>query len=292
MKIPWKSKNLGSLIDPKIWQQAHALARAFHGEEGLALHIAVSAASRLESACRRQRGRRRYRPRLKRRKVVMDRAQMLQQLVLEESERWERAEEQEEDASKLNEDLWIVRYVKHLVKISLDRNLFHVTVAICRLLYGYSTRESLAVHDRLVIDPLCALDEPYLRARKKLLIHELSIRFGQRLKTRRGPRGEVGFQGRVASRRQTTLVEETLTRLTPWHTRCAFFDTERCLQTVTAEKGARRHGLRCRGSPSADSEMQRIHQLLHPPCLLELTRELGLPRPETRLRLPHFGPTH
>lgn len=290
MKIDREIRALGSLIDPEIWRQAHGLARTLHREDEIALQIAVLAASRLETACRRQRGRRRYQPKLGRRKVNMDQAQMLQQLVLEESERWERFEEQSRDQITLDEDSWIVRYVKHLVQISMSRNLFHVTVAICRLLYGYSTRNTLKIYDRLAVDPLCAQDETYLRARKKLLIGELLRRFGAKIELSRGARGEMSFRGTKVNRHHKAVVEEILRRLTPWHTRCP--SDLKCdghfQQDATA---LRDRATSSQHAARRSSEMAHIHILLHPPCFAKLTHHLGMAAPAGQLRLPNFRST-
>ena len=196
----------------------------------------------------------------------MDTAQLLQRLVLKESERWERLDEEAQgyqpDGSKL-----LVRYVKHLVQISMVRNLFHVTIAICRLLYRYSTRETLLIYDRLSLDADCASDDSYLRARKKVLLGEMQQRFGPWLDFYRGARGEVVVRATPANPRQVALVERALGRLKPWRTRCPAVQ---------------------RARDGECPEMVQIHRLLHPPCFEALTRDLGLPDPALRLHVPCF----
>lgn len=289
MDLRYQRRAHAALVDAECWQRARGLVQALHGREELALHITLAATSRLETACRRQKNRRRYRPKSGRRKVTMEPAQLLQQLVLEESEHWERMEEEAATVS-LGKDVLLVRYVKHLVQISMSRNLLHVIIAICRILYGYSTRDALAIHDRLVGDRQTAPEPSYFRARKRVLVCELLRRFGPRLEVERTALGELAFRGGWASRRHNDLVESTLRRLTPWQTACSSArdsaGTADVRQGVLSEDQGPGAGSQPRSRGAC--EMFRIHQLLHPPCLRQLTRSLGIADPTDRLQIPQF----
>ncbi len=272
-------------MDLESIHKARQLAYFLHRNKAVALRITVAALAKIELAVAKQERRSFYQPKRQRSKVAMNRSQLLQGLVYLESEPWER--EQERDAGggcRITDRDLIVRYIKHLVQISFRRNSFHLTLAVCRLLYHYTTEETMAIYDFLVQDPECHCEDYYCRARKRVLMRELSARFGPWLEILRGFRGEERFRSRQADDRQLELVMESLRKFIPWETACVVperFDPLR--QEIpelrsTGDDVAREHRV----------EMSRMHVVLHPTCLSRVTRALGLDPPEKRLIVPLF----
>ena len=267
-------------------RNAHRLAYFLHGDRVLALRITTTALTKVETMVKKQERRQSYRARKHRNKVSMGKAQLLQGLIYRESEPHERR--QEESASNVislvEEDL-VVRYIKHLVQVTVERNSFYVTLALCRLLYRYSTEETMAIYDFLTQDQACRREDYYYRSRKGLLMRELEARFRPLLRISRGPRGEEAFQCENGPYQRAALVEECLDRFTPWETECVLpEDFHRRWEELPA---LRFDG----GDPDLEHqvELRRMHTILHPACFRRLTRSLGLDPPECRLAVPSFG---
>jgi hypothetical protein len=79
------------------------------------------------------------------------------------------------------------------VSITLMRNSFHVTLGVSRLLYNYTTAESMELYDLIMQDPERTKDDAYWREHKARLMKELKDRFGQLLAVVSGSRGEERF---------------------------------------------------------------------------------------------------
>src|SRR6185369_8114122 len=119
-------------------------------------------------------------------KLRLTATHLLQRLVLEESERYERIGERDGSASE--RDLR-VRYAKQLVLLSMGRNTFYGTLAVSRILYDYSTREAMDLYAALHDDD--GMKEPYYyRSRRQRLLDALAERFDSRLQFERVSRGE------------------------------------------------------------------------------------------------------
>lgn len=114
----------------------------------------------------------------------------------------------------------IIWSVKRLIQITIERNAFHVALGVCRFLYRYSTKETMALFDLVAQDAECRFEEDYYRARKKVLLHELLERFESRIELSQGRRREQMPETRAASGWRLRLVRECLERFTPWETRC------------------------------------------------------------------------
>ncbi len=218
----------------------------------------------------------------------MERAGLLQRLVLSLAEDHEREMEHRTPESVHEEDL-IVRYVAYLVRLGWRRNAFHLLVALGRLLFRYHTSEILDLDALVGQDPNIARDDDYVRARKAVLRREVSNRFGNRLSELRGPRGARDIDGKPAIPRTAALVDECLARLVPWETKCplperdpADFDpTRESLDELSFDGG----------DPDGEHavEIRRIHALTHPRCCLWLTTVLELASPDDRLSIPAFA---
>ena len=287
---PNDMKNVPSTDE--LLNRAYALAHFILGERGAALRAAAGAAAKLDVAAAAQAKRHYYAPtgrlfaRRARTKVSVDGPRLLQRLVYVETEIFER-ESEEGGASRGGPGgrEMLVRFVKHLVRVTTRRNSFYVTLGLSRLLYSYRTAEVMEIYNVVVQDPERVKDDYYYRSRKKRLMRELSERFGGRLRVSHGERGEERFEPCADPRRYAALVEECLREFTPWETTCAVeavFDPSSEAVPALAFDGA---------DPDLEHEVElrRFHAVLHPDCYGRLATSLGLAAPARRLSVPHFS---
>jgi hypothetical protein len=280
-------------IRDAMMRRAFQMAYFIHSDRELSVRIAIAAMSKLDAAAVSQDKRSYYKPsgRLRasgskliapRTKVSLSELHLLQRLVYIESEPYERQEEQRQNA-EIDEEELITRYIKHLINIALMRNAFHVTLGVSRLLYNYTTAESLELYDLIMQDPERAKDNAYWRERKARLMRELRERFGHRLAVVRGPHGEERFQSREDSARYLRLVKRCLLMFTPWDTPCPLPGEGLAPGKIEA--------LAFRG-PDPDEEHQieiaRMHAVIHPNCYERLVAGAGLESPAQRLEIPKF----
>jgi hypothetical protein len=201
-------------------EKAFRLAHFIHHDRCLAVHITAGALSRLEASVARQRKRRYYLPvRKARTKVSLDELQELQWLVFFESETWEKLQEQSDCASLCDAD-WVIRFVKHLVAITVGRSAFYVALGLGRLLYSYSTNETVDIYDLVRQDAERSKEEPYFRKQKTILMRGMKERFGEALRTCHASHGEERFVTRDDSACCAALVRQCLDMFTPWGTSC------------------------------------------------------------------------
>ena len=256
--------------------RAYALAYFILRRRDLALRATEEAAGRLEVAMASQ-DKRLYYGRAGpgrasgRGRVWLEEAHQLQRLVYVACEPHERERERAGPDGGLTEEDLILHFVKHLARITVRRNAFHVVLGFCRLLFSYSTAEAMEIHNQLVDRPEDVKDDSYYRARKALLMDELAERFYGLLAVVRHQRGEERFQARDDSRPCLPFVAECLERFTPWDTPC----------WPDAQAAPSR--------ADADAELRRIHASLHPACLQRLVDSLRLAALESRLALPRFS---
>lgn len=272
--------------------RAYELAYWVLGEHDCALEAALAALAKLRVAASAQDRRLAYAPRGRpraggaqtrafRTRVSHAPAHLLQRLVYVETERFElRQERHAADAASL-----LVRYVKHLVRITLRRNSFHVTLGLARLLHRYATSQALDAQALLMQDAARVPDDDYCRARKRQLMAEMQARFGERLRVVSAARGEQRFETRAPSPTELALLEESLRRCTPWDTACPL--PERFDPHV--------HDLPelSFSAPDPDDEhpveVKRMHAVLHPDCFRRLMRALRHEPPERHARVPCFA---
>lgn len=186
-------------------EKAFQLAHFIHRDRRLAVCITADALSRLKLSVSRQRKRRYYFPlRRVRTKVSLGELQELQLLVFLESETREIRQE-EEACEGLRDADWVIRFVKHLVAITVNRSAFYVALGLGRLLFSYSTAEVIDIYDAVRQDAERAKDEPYFRKQKAILMRQIKERFGTVLQTCRGSHGEERFVTRDDSARCAPL---------------------------------------------------------------------------------------
>ncbi len=274
---------------------AFELAFFIHRDAATAVEVTAAALAKLPAAASAQGRRLHYHPtgrengglgrlRGRRNRISLGPSHLLQRLVYIESEPFERAGEAGSRLAQLDEEDMIVRFIKHLTRVTLRRNSFYVTIGVARLLHGYSTAAALDLHCLVSQEPDRLPTDDYCRSRKKLLMTELSERFGALLSVVRGAHGEHRFRCYEKAAPWAALVEECLRRFTPWGTACPL---PACLETPAVD-------LPSLSFEAADPdrehavEVSRIHALLHPPCFARLTAALGLAPPAQRLTVPLF----
>jgi hypothetical protein len=279
-------REVGSVDE--LLNRAFELAYFILGDRPASIYVAMAAMDKLKTASSNQGRRLYYTPTGRsaypaaRTKVNLSELHLLQRLVYIESELFERLIEGQRQT--VQQDDLIIRYIKHLVRITTKHNSFYVTLGLCRLLYNYSTGDTSEIYNLVLQDPERIRDDYYYRSRKMRLMQEIKDRFGSLVRTQRGLRGEERFQPQEDSQRYASLVKECLTRFTPWHSACALpeeLDPKRNVINQLLFEG---------GDPDKEHavELNRIHTLIHPECLNRLTAALGLDPVDKRLELPSF----
>src|SRR6266581_650941 len=194
-------RELGSVAE--LLNRAFELAYFILGDRPAAIYVAMAAMDKLKTASSNQGRRHYYTPTGRsaypaaRTKVNLSELHLLQRLVYIESELFERLLEGQQKT--LQQDDLIIRYIKHLVRITTKHNSFYVTLGLCRLLYNYSTGETSEIYNLVLQDPERIRDDYYYRSRKKHLMAEIRNRFGGFLRTQRGLRREDRFESQENS---------------------------------------------------------------------------------------------
>ncbi len=269
--------------------RAFLLAHFIVGNRQNAVRVVSQAMAKLEVAASAQGKRLYYKaaersrgPLPFRTKVTFSELHLLQRLIYIESEHYEREKEQEESGAAVRTEDLIVHFIKHLARITSRRNSFYVTLGFSRLLYNYTTAETMAIYNVVVQDPERVKDDYYYRSRKGVLLREMKARFGELIRVGHAQRGEERFESDSNSGKFVELVRECLSFFTPWMTSCS----------VPAIINPIAVGIPPLSSAPDTSEheveLNRIHAVLHPDCYQRLTRALRLESPEDRLEVPHF----
>jgi hypothetical protein len=284
--------------------RAFELAYFLHRERKIAKEIATRALNKLQLAATSQGKRLYYRltgrltdgpdARKARSKVSMGAPHLLQRLVYVESEEYERRKEAAAQDSQAHPgttparsaDL-VVYFIKHLIRITTKRNSFYVTLGCSRLLYNYTTPETMELYNLVIQDPERVHDDYYYRSRKGVLIKELKDRFGDLLEVTKGARGEQRWRANGNGQHQYELVNECLRRFTPWATPCVvpeqFNPTIDTIEKLTFEGRL--------PDQEHEVEVNRIHAAIHPDCFARLVAANRLAAPDERLELPYFFTT-
>ncbi|MBZ5509069.1 MAG: hypothetical protein LAO78_26725 [Acidobacteriia bacterium] len=248
-----------------------------------AIEVLTGAMDKLSTQCRRQK--RRFYWRYNHacqpiRRITHQELDAFQWLIMLESEPCERAQEQRGSHSLRD---MVVRYIKHLVQITMPMSSFYVCVGMNRLLYSYSTSETQSAFE-LITERFPGADQ-YRRA-KKMLTSQLRERFGERVETIRTRHGEIRFKTLEDQSRWHGLVHECLAMFSPWSTEglCEHFRTkvedmpQSCLPAV--------------GGATAGPDAQETiycHMFIEPVCRENLSAVLSFSSPEARLALPRFA---
>lgn len=196
-----------------------------------------------------------------RKTVRLTEAQMLQWLVYKHSESWERDTERGIGLYVPTEEDMIVRYLEHLIFLTLRRGSFYVTLAVAQLLHQFDRRETRLFYDVLTQSDSARMKEMgYIGKQRLELLGRVCWRFAQMIQTTQVTSGEKQLLTRPTTQSVISLVHECLRRFTPWESRCV-------IQAGFAVTDIPE--LYFSGSETSDEdvlEMNRIHALLHPDC--------------------------
>lgn len=217
-------------------------------------------------------------------KIILEEVQLLQCLVFKVSEEVERGQENGPSHVPLSQADMLKRYLAYLVRTTMERSAFYVTLALCRFVYNYDAGETETLY-RLVIQDSENRHKPteYFRKQKGDMIERFQQRFGDRLRLAQGSRSELHFERVTAPEQFAELLEECLAEFRPWSVDCCLperFNRHDRLPTLKFEGGR----------DDSQVELKRIHTLLHPECFAKLVKAWEFEQPSKRLGLPLFYP--
>ncbi|HYM01062.1 MAG TPA: hypothetical protein VEZ90_19035 [Blastocatellia bacterium] len=273
---------------------AFRLAFFVHRDRATALRVATEAFAKLEVAAAAQDKRLYYTPTGRsasdaaqhgqRTKVAMEELHLLQRLVYVESDSFERDQERSEHLAALDEEDMVVRFIKHLIRITTRRNSFYVTLGLGRLLFSYSTAETASMYNSVIQDCERMKDDYYYRSRKRKLIQELHERFGELIKLQRVKHGEERFEVSQKGTLWSGLVQECLAHFTPWKTNCVIPEKWDPVMEELPELGFQGD------DPDNEHpvEIRRMHSVVHPDCFARLAKAHGYEDPAEKLTVPRF----
>lgn len=271
-------------------ERAYQLAFFILGNREAAEQIAVAAVDRLQVSLATQDRRYYYIPQSSSRqlgrssgarsKVNFNELHLLQRLVYDETEPKERAQQ----SAGFDDRRLLIFYLKHLVRITIKRNSFYVSLGVTRFLHRYSITEAMAFYNVVMQDPSRVKDNYYWRSRKGQLLQEIKARFGDLLAVTRGAYGEERFIPRPEQTRYADFVSQSLQILTPWESPCPLPANG---SAVKGEIPALRFDA---DDPDEEhrTEIARIHAALHTECFRRLIAGLSFDPPASRLDLPEF----
>lgn len=269
-------------------ERAFRLAFFLHGDRETAKKIAFGAMNKLETASTAQFKRHYYTPtgraensKVTRSRVSLSDLQLLQRLVFVESEAYER---EKENGKKTSEKDLLTFFIKHLVRISLKRNSFYVTLAVSRILHNYPTADAMEIYNVVVQDPDRVHDDYYYRSRKGVLMKELKARFGELLEIVKVNRGEDRFNSKASAKNSAETARECLKFFTPWNSSCAIPETFDPFTDVIKQF----YFDKTDPDEEHRTEVSRIHATLHPDCFNRLTQALNLSSPQDTMEIPKF----
>ena len=283
----------GDAAVDELINKAYQLAYFIHDDRAIAVHVALAAFRKLKVASTAQGRRVYYTPtgqsgyRAARTKVSLSDLHILQRLVYIESEIYERMEEEKQNESPGQMGM-IIRFIKHLIKISVKRNSFYVSLGLSRVLHNFTTSEAMEIYGSVVQDPERARENYYYRSQKACLMQELKERFGDMLRIRIAKQGEYRFEAQEEPSHYLELVRNCLLQFMPWQSKCVLpsdFDPLKREVVPLLFEGSH---------PDEEHviELNRIHTLLHPDCFRRLVTALGLDLPDRRLEVPYFFLSH
>ncbi|MEK7833032.1 MAG: hypothetical protein AAB401_18225, partial [Acidobacteriota bacterium] len=207
-------------------ERAYQLAFFILGNQEASEQIAVEAVDRLQMAVVTQDRRYYYIPQGSSRqlsrasgarsKVTFSELHLLQRLIFDETE----PREKEQEYAEFDDRQLLIHFLKHLVRITIKRNSFYVSLGVTRLLHHYSITEAISLHSIVMQNPSRAKDNYYWRSRKGQLLQEMKSRFSDVLMLTRGAYGEERFIPRPNQDRYADFVTHCLETFMPWETDC------------------------------------------------------------------------
>jgi hypothetical protein len=279
--LPVRNWDAGKSAAPdELLQRGFALAYFLIPDRVTAIDILTCALEKIRARSRREMKRLYWRDKHAERpvrRIARSDMDMLQWLIMFESEQYERAQERAGTSSLGN---MVVRYIKHLVQITTALSAFYVNVGATRLLHNYSTSEAQRVYEMLT-SRFLGPDE-YRRA-KSALMDKMSERFAGLLKITRVDHGEFRFESLDNQKQWVDAVSDSLSLFTPWSTQ------GHCAQFVSVNGNPKlKSAHEATDIDQNESELRSCHILIEPTCYDRLMEDLAFDAPETRLALPRF----
>jgi hypothetical protein len=264
-----------------VLQEGFQLAYLLCSAREPAIEVLVSALNKLRVRSRREIKRLYWRDKHAGspvRRMARNDIDMLQWLILFESESRER---EQESSGTVSEREMVIRFIKYLAQTTTVLSSFYVNLGFNRLLRNYSTAEAQHMYELLTCRFLGG--DEYRRG-KAVLMDKVRHRFGSFLRTGRVEHGEIRFEAGNAQEDWGELVCRCLVAFTPWSTqgRCDEYFPEKNLSARRAPE------FQVAESDGNGTEMGCCHVLLDPECSRRLAREARVDAPETRLCLPRF----
>ena len=268
----------------ELLQRGFELAYFLIPERSAAIDIVVRALEKLRARSRREMKRLYWRDKHAERpvrRIARNDEDMLQWLIMFESEQEETAQER---AGSISSESMAIRYIKHLIQTTTALSSFYVNVGVSRILHNYSTSEAQRAYEMLT-SRFLGPDE-YRRA-KSALMNKMNERFAGFLKIDRVDHGELRFETSDNQERWLASVADCLKAFTPWSTQghCAQFER---VNGNTKLKPTPKPA----DADQNESELKCCHILIEPRCYDRLMEDLAFDAPETRLALPRFVMPH
>jgi hypothetical protein len=266
---------------PELLQAGVELAYFLVSDRSAAIQILTRALDKLRVGSRRELKRLYWRDKHAQRpirRISRNDVDMLQWLILCETEQEERAEER---TGTISPAAMTMHYIKYLVQITTSLSSFYVNVGISRLLHSYSTSEAQRIYERLTSTFLGA--DEYRRA-KSALMDRISQRFAGLVKMTRVDHGELRFETSENQEQFAEVLADSLRAFTPWSMRAS------CVQFAPANGSEIGPSFPFWGDKANQNEIElrSCHILIHPTCYSRLMQELAFELPEKRLALPRF----
>ncbi|MEK7831543.1 MAG: hypothetical protein AAB401_10690, partial [Acidobacteriota bacterium] len=165
----------------------------------------------------------------------------------------------------LDEEDLVVRYIKHLVQVTVSRNAYQVMIGISQFLYHHGPKQMERIH--LHIDPnrnRGGLSGKAYKDSRRRIWNEMVNRFGGLSGGQSGGllaiRGKRRFQIQARTLPLFALVNECLNHLALWDAECNKFS----------------------------DEPHQAHALIHPACYDKIIKQLPIKNPTANLIIPQF----
>jgi hypothetical protein len=276
-------------LEKELLTQGYALAYFLHPVKAIAREITIEAWDHLRVLDQRQDGRRRYLPRKRRNRTLLDMTGLFQQALCLVSDRWEQDQESGSPWRTANtykpiaED-YLLRYVKFLLWKTMDRLPPYRALGLGCLLYTYAPQEVAAFTTE-------AWNSSNFRHVKGDLLHGVRERFPIATSTV-PPYQEEKITGRSPNDRELDMITAMLKIFTAWRKgpghpcpllrqgtttmRDLFRDAESVLQALAEDQ---KHALAC---PTCGGIPELVHDYNRH------SRPL-LPDPAGKLHIPLFA---
>jgi hypothetical protein len=271
-------------MNNRLWfQRCFNLAWVLFPEEDTARSIAGMAMLRKQRSMIQQDRRLKHIAKA-RTKVLISEEHLLQRLLFETSEPWERRHEAAGSPIPLRVEHLAARWVKHAFCIS-SHNSFWATIAKCRIVHRYTTAQTRNIYELLLQNPGRGKDDDQYRRVKKRFLQEMKERFHGRVQTVMGQRGEEHFVCMEQPGLLVSRADNWQRAFSPWGASAALIPAEfdRRRDTLPDLVFHGRHV-----DEEAAVEVCRIYTVFHPESFLGLAHMFAMIEPTQAIALPEF----